>query len=334
MNTLTPVHSFTLLQIFSIMLEPPTDNAHLMSSSRKLVIYAALAGNTLIALMKFVAAFMSGSSAMFSEGIHSVVDTGNQILLLYGLKQSKKPADERFPFGHGKEIYFWSFVVAIMIFAVGAGISIYEGIHRLSDPRPIENIMINYIVLGLAIVFEGGAWLFALREFNQVKGKSGYIEAVQRGKDPSMFVVLFEDSAALLGLLVALIATALTQITGNLYLDGVASILIGFILAGTAAWLAFETKSLLIGESANNHVVNGIKKLAKKIDNIEHVNEVLTMHMGPDFILVNISVEFSDEASANEIEDAVASLDEVIKKEYENVQRVFVEGEARHSILR
>lgn len=271
---------------------------------------------------------------MFSEGIHSVVDTGNQILLLYGLKQSKKPADDRFPFGHGKEIYFWSFVVAIMIFAVGAGISIYEGVHRLSDPRPIENIMISYIVLGLAILFEGAAWFFALREFKKVKGESGYIEAVQRGKDPSMFVVLFEDSAALLGLLVALISTALTQLTGNLYFDGLASIVIGLILAGTAMWLALETKGLLIGESANNYVVVGIKKLAQDIDNIEHVNEVLTMHMGPDYILVNISVEFKDEASASDIEDAVGLLDDAIKNQYENVQRVFIEGEARHSILK
>lgn len=298
-----------------------------------MVIYAALVGNSLIALMKFVAAFITGSSAMFSEGIHSVVDTGNQILLLYGLKQSKKPADDQFPFGHGKEIYFWSFIVAIMIFAVGAGISIYEGIHRLGNPVAIENILINYIVLGLALVFEGGAWYFALKEFRREKGDSGYLEAVHRGKDPSIFVVLFEDSAAMLGLTVALIATALTQLTGNLYLDGVASIVIGLILAGTAAWLAVETKSLLIGESANNHVVRGIRKLALTIRNINHVNEVLTMHMGPDFILVNISVEFSDQATATDIEDAVALLDDKIKKAYENVQRVFIEAEARHSVL-
>ncbi len=300
-----------------------------MASSRKLVIYAALAGNALIAIMKFIAAFISGSSVMFSEGIHSVVDTGNQMLLLYGLKQAKKPADDRFPFGHGKEIYFWSFVVAIMIFAVGAGISIYEGIHRLLNPTPLENILVIYIVLALAMVFEGAAWLFALKEFKQAKGKWGYIEAVQRGKDPSIFVVLFEDSAAMLGLAVALLATILTQLTGNLYLDGIASIIIGLILAGTAMWLAFETKGLLIGESANIHVVNGIKKITKSYDKIEHVNEVLTMHMGPEFILVNISVEFKDEATATEIEDIVSELDASIKKEYENVKRIFIEGEAR-----
>lgn len=300
-----------------------------MASSRKLVIYAALAGNALIAIMKFIAASITGSSVMFSEGIHSVVDTGNQMLLLYGLKQAKKPADDRFPFGHGKEIYFWSFIVAIMIFAVGAGISIYEGIHRLLNPAPLENILVNYIVLSLAIVFEGAAWFFALKEFKQAKGQWGYIEAVQRGKDPTLFVVLFEDSAAMLGLVVALLATYLTQLTGNLYLDGLASIIIGLILAATAMWLAFETKSLLIGESANIHVVNGIRKLARIYDKIEHVNEVLTMHMGPEFILVNISVEFKDAATATEIEETVSQLDAAIKNEYENVKRIFIEGEAR-----
>ena len=302
-----------------------------MASSRKLVIYAALAGNALIAIMKFIAASITGSSVMFSEGIHSVVDTGNQMLLLYGLKQAKKPADARFPFGHGKEIYFWSFIVAIMIFAVGAGISIHEGIHRLLNPAPLENFLVIYIVLSLAMVFEGAAWFFAFREFKRAKGKWEYIEAVQRGKDPSLFVVLFEDSAAMLGLMVALLATILTQLTGNLYLDGIASIVIGLILAGTAMWLAFETKGLLIGESANVHVVNGIKKITKAYDKIEHVNEVLTMHMGPEFILVNISVEFKDAATATEIEDTVSQLDAAIKNEYENVKRIFIEGEARKS---
>ena len=300
-----------------------------MASSRKLVIYAALLGNAIIAFMKFIAAFITGSSVMFSEGIHSVVDTGNQMLLLYGLKQAKKPADDRFPFGHGKEIYFWSFVVAIMIFAVGAGVSIYEGVHRLLNPTPLENIMVIYIVLSLAMIFEGAAWFFALKEFRQAKGKWGYIEAVQRGKDPSIFVVLFEDTAAMLGLLVALLATILTQVTGNLYLDGFASIIIGFILAVTAMWLAFETKGLLIGESANMHVVSGIRKILKAYERIEHVNEVLTMHMGPEFILVNISVEFRDEATATEIEETVSQLDTEIKNAYENVKRIFIEGEAR-----
>jgi cation diffusion facilitator family transporter len=301
------------------------------SSSRKLVIYAALVGNGLIAAMKFIAALITGSSAMFSEGVHSVVDTGNQILLLHGLKQAQKPADERFPFGHGKEIYFWSFVVAILIFAVGAGISIYEGVHSLSDPHPLENLLINYVVLTLAIVFEGGAWYFAYREFNKVRGEKGLVEAVKRSKDPSLFVVLFEDSAAMLGLLVALLATFLTQLTGNLYLDGTASIVIGLILGGTAVWLALETKGLLIGERADEEVVEGIRQLAGTYSQIDHVNEVLTMHMGPEFILVNLSVEFRDQADATEIENIIADLDRSIKNKFQSVKRIFVEAEARHS---
>ena len=299
-----------------------------MESSRKLVIYAALLGNALIAIMKFAAAFISGSSAMFSEGVHSLVDTGNQVFLLHGLKQAKKPADARFPFGHGKEIYFWSFVVAIMIFAVGSGISLYEGVHHLLEPVPITNLMVNYIVLGLALLFEGAAWGFALREFTRAKGKWGYIEAVRRGKDPSMFVVLFEDSAALLGLLVALTALVITQLTGNLYADGIASIVIGLLLGGTAIWLAFETKGLLIGESANVNVVDSIKQLLRSFDKIQSVNEVLTMHMGPDFILVNLSVDFKDLASASDVEKTIARLSAAIKQENANIKRVFIEARA------
>ncbi len=299
-----------------------------MKSSRK-VIYAALIGNSLIAVTKFSAALMTGSSAMLSEGIHSVVDTGNQILLLYGLKRSERPADKNFPFGHGKEVYFWSFVVAILIFAVGAGISIYEGIHHILNPSPIKSPGVNYIVIALAMVFEGGAWYLALREFSRTKGRRGYIEAVRRGKDPSIFVVLFEDSAAMLGLATAFIGIWLSQLTGNPDFDGLASIIIGLILGGTAIWLAYETKSLLIGESADEEVVRGVRELAKSFKEIEYVNEVLTMHMGPSFILVNLSVDFNDDISAKEVEDAIALLDKRIKEKFPRVKRVFVEAEAR-----
>lgn len=303
-----------------------------MASSKKIVIFAALIGNALIAVMKFIAAFITGSSAMLSEGIHSLVDTGNQIFLLYGLKRAAQPADQKFPFGYGKEIYFWSFIVAMLIFAVGSGISIYEGVHQLLDPEPLENFIVSYVVLGLAIVFEGVAWTIAFREFRKTRGEWGYFEAVRRGKDPSVFVVLFEDSAAMLGLLVALVATALTQLTGNLYLDGIAAIIIGLILAFTAAWLAVETKGLLIGESANNYVVNGIKSVARSFKDIVSLNEVLTMHMGPEFILVNISVQFNDDATAVEIAETVKTLDAKIKKKYTNVKRIFIEGEIKDDI--
>lgn len=299
------------------------------SSASKKVIYAALVGNALIAVTKFLAAAYTGSSAMLSEGIHSVVDTGNQILLLYGIRQSKKPPDEQFPFGHGKEIYFWSFVVAILIFAVGAGVSIYEGVQHILVPKPIQNFSINYLVLALAMVFEGAAWYFAFREFSREKGQWGYIEAVQRGKDPSMFVVLFEDSAAMLGLFVAGLGIFLSQVTGILYFDGIASVMIGLILGGTAIWLAYETKGLLIGESANKKVVEQIRTILKSHAVVEHVNEVLTMHIGPEYILVNLSVEFADSASATEIETTVARIDQMIKDSTPEVKRVFVEGEAR-----
>lgn len=295
-----------------------------MAASSKKVIYAALIGNGLIAVTKFVASVFTGSSAMMSEGIHSTVDTGNQLLLLLGLKKAKKPADKQFPFGHGKEIYFWSFIVAIMIFGVGAGISIYEGIHSLMDPHPVENPYINYIVLGLAMIFEGFAWYFAWKEFDKARGDRGYYEAVRKEKNPTLFVVLFEDSAAMLGLIVAFVGIALSQFTGLLIFDGIASIVIGLILGVTAAWLAYETKGLLIGESADPKIVTGITSLATNYNFISGVNEVLTMHMGPNYILLNLSVNLKDTSN---VEKNISTLSSQIKKEYPLVKRVFVEAE-------
>lgn len=302
-----------------------------MAGSSRKVVFAALFGNGLIAITKFIAAGLTGSSAMLSEGIHSVVDTGNQVLLLWGMHRGKKPPDERYPFGHGKEVYFWCFVVAILIFAVGAGVSIYEGIEHIIHPSAIENPAVNYIVIGLALLFEGAAWYFAFTEFTRAKGKWGYFEAVRRGKDPTMFVVLFEDSAAMLGLLVALSGILLSQFTGVMMFDGIASVVIGLILAGTAAWLAWETKSLLIGESARSEVIDGIRKIVSAHGDVEQVNEVLTMHMGPDFVLLNISVEFRDEATATDLEETVAHMDNAIKQAYPEVKRIFVEAEANEA---
>jgi cation diffusion facilitator family transporter len=301
------------------------------ASASKKVIYAALVGNTLIAITKFIASAITGSSAMLSEGIHSLVDTGNQVLLLHGMRQAKKPADERFPFGHGKEVYFWSFVVAIVIFALGSGISIYEGIVHMLHPEPLKDAYINYIVLILAMIFEGAAWFFAFSEFTKTKGKLGYIEAVQRGKDPTMFVVLFEDSAAMLGLLVALLGIMLSQITGILWFDGLASVIIGIILGGTAVWLAYETKGLLIGESANQKVVDGIRRIAHSFREIEKVNELLTMHMGPDFILVNISLKFAQGTDADTIEKTIDYMEDRIKQSFPDIKRVFTEVESSYS---
>jgi cation diffusion facilitator family transporter len=300
-----------------------------MSASSKKVIYAALAGNSLIAVTKFAAAVLTGSSVMFSEGIHSMVDTGNQVLLLHGMRKARKPACKQFPFGHGKEIYFWSFAVAILIFAVGSGVSLYEGIIHTIHPEPMGNPMVNYIVLGLAMLFEGAAWYFALTEFSRAKGKWGYIEAVHRGKDPTMFVVLFEDSAAMLGIVVAFLGIFLVDITGIPVFDGIASIIIGLILGSTAIWLAYETKGLLIGESANEMVIKGIREIILTFDGIDSLNEVLTMHMGPDYVLVNISIDFRDNIPAGELEDIIARIDTQIKEKFSTVKRIFVEAESR-----
>ncbi len=302
-----------------------------MASGSKKVILAALVGNTLISITKFGAAVYTGSSAMMSEGIHSLVDTGNQFLLLYGLKRASKPADADFPFGYGKEIYFWSFIVAILIFALGGGISIYEGISNIEHPEPIRNPVINYVVLGLAMIFEGAAWLFAFREFNKARGKWGYIKAIQRAKDPTVFVVLFEDSAAMLGLLVAFLGVALSQYTGILIFDSLASIVIGLILIGTATWLAYETKGLLIGESANRSNIKDIRDILEANRSIEHINDLLTMHMGPDYILANISVDFADDKTADEIETTVAEIDAAIKANNPQIKRIFIEAEKRTS---
>ena len=298
-------------------------------SGSKKVIFAALAGNGLISITKLFAASVTGSSAMLSEGIHSIVDTGNQGLLLLGLKKAAKPADPAHPFGYGKEVYFWSFVVAILIFAVGAGVSLYEGIHHLQHPEPIENVNLTYIVLGLSLIFEGAAWFFALKEFNRSRGRRSFYQEVRRSKDPSAFVVLFEDSAAMAGILVAFLGIWVGQLTGLLWLDGAASVIIGLILGITAWLLAVETKDLLIGESAVPEVVNSVRELAAEVNQVDHVNEVLTLHMGPEYVLVNLSLDFRDDCTADEIEDAIAKLDKRIKLNWPLVKKVFVEAERR-----
>ncbi|MBT3341331.1 MAG: cation transporter [Planctomycetes bacterium] len=299
-----------------------------MAHGSKTVIYAALAGNTLISITKFAAASMTGSAAMLAEGVHSLVDTGNQALLLLGLKRAKRPPSEDFPFGHGKEIYFWSFIVAILIFAAGAGVSIYEGVHRVMHPEPVTNPMINFVVLGLAVIFEGGAWFMALREFRAQQGNRGFTDAIKHSKDPTVFVVLFEDTAALLGLMVAMIGLVLATQFNLPIFDGIASIVIGLILAFTAIWLARETKSLLIGEAADPELVADVRRRAAEISEVDNVNEVLTLHMGPDYILLTLSVDFADEVKAGELEQVIESLTQEVRAAHPEIKRVFVEAES------
>ncbi|UCC14718.1 MAG: cation transporter [Gammaproteobacteria bacterium] len=297
------------------------------ASSLKVVI-AALVGNSLIAITKFSAAAYTGSSAMFSEAVHSVVDTGNQALLLFGLKRADRRADDKHPFGYGKEVFFWAFVVAILLFAVGAGVSIYEGIHRISAPEPVTSPIINYIVLGLAMIFEGIAWWVAYKEFNKIRGTRSWFRAVIEVKDPSILTVLMEDSAAMLGLIVAFLGIFLSDTLGIPALDGVASIIIGCILAGAAAVLAFETKALLIGESADPKVVQGVREILGAEPTVSGTNEILTMHVGAHDILLNLSVDFRDGLSSQEIEAAITRMEKQIKKAHPKVTRVFIEAQA------
>lgn len=295
----------------------------------KKVIFAALAGNGLIAVTKFVAAGITGSSAMLSEAIHSVVDTGNQGLLLYGIKRSKRPADERHPFGHGSEIYFWSFVVAILIFGLGSGISFYEGVQKLFHPHPISSPHINYIVLLVAMVFEAGAWWIAFKEFGKVRGNFGLFEAVQRSKDPTLFTVLFEDTAAMLGLVAALIGVFFADRFGIDWADGAASIAIGIILAGTAAVLAYETKGLLIGEAAGRNVLIGIRRILSTSPEVHRVNELRTMHLAPNDILLALSLDFHDNLSVGDVEQSISRIERDIKGRFPDIKRLFIEVQSK-----
>ncbi|OHV80996.1 cation diffusion facilitator family transporter [Ensifer sp. LCM 4579] len=292
------------------------------------VIYAALAGNFLIALTKFAAAFFTGSSAMLSEGVHSLVDTGNELLLLYGLRRAARPADENHPLGHGREIYFWSFIVALLVFALGAGISFYEGISHLIHPEPVENIAVNYAVLALSAVFEGTAWWIALKHFRREKGELGYIAAVRRSKDPTTFTVLFEDSAALLGLAVAFVAITAAHILRIPELDGAGSIGIGLVLATTAIFLARESKGLLIGEQALAPVRRRIVELASADKDVVRVNDILTVHLGPTDVLASLSVEFKDELTTPDLEACVARIEKSICSEMSEVSSIFVRPQA------
>jgi len=298
------------------------------SKASKKVIYAALVGNLLIAVTKFGASAMTGSSAMLSEAIHSVVDTGNQGLLLLGLRRARRPADATHPFGYGMELYFWAFVVAIMVFAVGAGVSVYEGIDKLRFPHAITDPYVNYIVLGIAMAFEGAAWTVAFREFQKTRGTRNILSAVRRSKDPAVFTVLFEDTAAMLGLIAALAGIALGDIYGTPVFDAWASIVIGLILAATAALLAIECKGLLIGEGANQAVIAGIRRIVAARPGILSVNELLTMHLGPEDILLNLSLDFADGLSSEEVEGAISALERDIKQEFPEIGRVFIEAQS------
>jgi cation diffusion facilitator family transporter len=298
------------------------------------VILAALVGNLAIAIAKFVAAAMTGSAAMLSEAVHSAVDTGNEVLLLWGLRRAARPPDASHPFGYGLELYFWVFVVAIMIFGLGAVLALIGGIEKLRDPEPVRNIVINYVVLGLSIVFEIASWTVAFREFRKQLTDSGWFLTVRRSKDPTVFAVLFEDTAALIGLVMALVGIALADMLDMPALDGVASIGIALVLAATAAFLGYESQSLLTGEAAVPEVRQDIERIASGTPGVVGINEVLTMHFGPQEVLAALSLDFDDAISAADIEACVAHIERAIKAAHPDVSRVFVEAKSFDAHLR
>ncbi len=298
-------------------------------------IYAAAGANLAIAAAKFVGGALTGSTAMLAEGVHSVVDTANQVLLLVGMKRAKRPADARHPFGYGREIYFYAFVVALMIFLGGGLFAVYEGIERVRHPEPdvdaelfgyrLPGLWVNVAILGFAIAAEGTSFFVAMRQFWAEKGKHSAVRAIRRSKDPTLFTVLAEDTAALIGLLIALAGVALSHLLEMPSLDGWASVGIGLVLIGMAAFLMVETHGLLIGEAADPEVVAAISELVRAEPGVLHVNEVLTQHLGPSDILVNLSIDMTDDLSAGEVESLVTRLDRALKARSPDVTRVFIE---------
>lgn len=287
-------------------------------------VYAALVSNLLVAASKAVAAAWTGSSAMLSEAVHSFVDTGNEVLLLYGMRRAVRRSDPEHPLGHGRELYFWSFVVALLVFALGAGVAVYEGIVHAMNPEPISDPLVNYVVLALAFLFEGSSWWISLQQFRTVKGDLSYGEAFRRSKDPPSFMVLFEDTAALLGIAIAALGTWLSVRLHAPIIDGVASMLIGLVLGGVALLLARESKSLLIGERADRLLTNSILRIAGAEQSIARANGLLTVQLAPDQVLALLSLEFADDLRTPEIEDRVVEIERKIRAAHPEVAMLFV----------
>ncbi|MEO8525910.1 MAG: cation diffusion facilitator family transporter, partial [Caldimonas sp.] len=288
------------------------------------VVYVALAGNLLVTATKLSAALWTGSSAMLSEAVHSFVDTGNELLLLYGMHRAGRRPDTDHPIGYGRELYFWSFIVALLVFALGAGVSVYEGVLHVRHPEPIVDPSVNYIVLGLAFVFDGASWWVSFRRFRATKGSMGYYEAFRRSKDPPSFMVLFEDTADLVGILLAALGTYAASTLHLPVLDGVASILIGIMLAAIAGLLARESKSLLIGERADPLLSESILRIAEGASPLSRANGVLTVQLAPDQVLAGLSLQFPPDLRASEVEESVVDIERQIRAAHPEVVTLFI----------
>ncbi len=299
------------------------------AGQRNIVVWAALAANLAIGVAKFIAAAITGSTAMLTEGIHSVVDSGNQVLLLYGERRAKRPPDALHPFGYGRELYFWAFVVAILIFAVGAVVSIYEGWIHWSSPEPLRPPLVNYIVLAIAFALEGTSWAIALKEFGAAKGDAGWWQAVKDSKDPATFTVLFEDSAALAGLIVAAVGVWSSHYFADPRLDGLASMTIGMILAFVAIFLAREAKGLLIGERADPELVDGIRRIVDAHPAVFAVNHVRTIHTAPKQVFVAISADFEDSVKMGDAEQFIEDIEDQLRRSFPQLSSIYIRPEKR-----
>jgi cation diffusion facilitator family transporter len=291
-------------------------------------VWAALAGNVLVAASKFAAAAVTGSAAMLSEAVHSLVDTVNEILLLYGIARSERPPDRVHPFGYGRELYFWSFVVALLIFALGAGVSAYEGVGRLLNPVPIERPAVIFIVLAASLLFEGGSWWVGMRAFRATQRNLGWWQAFRRSKDPPTFIVVFEDSAAILGICAAAAGTGAAVLTGDSRWDGAASLLIAVILAAVAGLLARESKALLIGERADPRLSDAIMRTAAGIAGVCSANSIVTVQLAPRNVIATLSLDFYDHLRAPDIERAVVELEARIRAAHPEVSALFVKPQS------
>lgn len=295
---------------------------------KPIAVYGAIAANLLVAIVKFIAAAITGSSAMLSEGIHSIVDTGNQLLLLLGIKRSARPADEGHPFGHGKEIYFWGLIVAMLLFSLGGGMSVYEGITHLQHSQELTSPFWSYVVLAAAFVFEGISLYVAVRELIRSEGFSGgLIDAMRRSKDPSIYVVVAEDTAALAGILIAAIGIFLTDHFQNPVFDGAASILIGIMMGFVAIFLAHESKGLLLGESASRHTIKAVKEVTNADPAVKEVVESLTMHFGPNQVLLAMKVRFKPDIPAAKVAEIIDNLKVQINQTVPEIRKIFIEAE-------
>lgn len=295
-------------------------------ASSKLSIYAAIAANVAIAVTKLVAAGITGSSAMLSEGIHSSVDSFNGVLLLAGIHLSQRPATPEHPFGHGKELYFWSLIVAVLIFGLGGGISFYEGVQHIRHPEPLHDPTWNYAVLGAAAVFEGISFAIALRQFRRLSGGTPFWQFAHRSKDPTTYTVLAEDGAALVGLAIAAAGIALSHRLQMPEVDGAASVLIGILLASVAGLLAWQSRGLLIGEGIRPETARALREIALSQPGVRDVGRVLSMYVGPDDALVTMDLDFDAGTHTSDAALAMAEVERRVRERFPMIKRLFIES--------